>query len=176
MQKKACLYIRNHVILAILLLISLCSVAQESKVESKAYSRMLNTLLKHSVNEVSVTEAAQAKDVIFIDSREKQEYEVSHIQDAKWVGYDDFNMNRLKEVPKDRKIIVYCSVGARSENISLKLEEAGYKDVSNLYGGIFEWVNQGYPVYNTEGQTNKVHPYNMLWGVWLNKGEKSKEK
>jgi len=56
--------------------------------------------------------------------------------------------------------------------VSEKLLSAGYQHVSNLYGGIFEWVNQGNPLYNENGPTSKVHAYSRTWGVWLNKGEK----
>jgi len=33
---------------------------------------------------------------------------------------------------------VYCSLGIRSEVIAKKLKKAGYTNVFNLYGGIFE--------------------------------------
>ncbi|WP_159038468.1 hypothetical protein [Brumimicrobium mesophilum] len=42
-----------------------------------------------------------------------------------------------------------------------------------MYGSIFEWVNEGKPVYNLEGEeTMKVHAYSKSWGIWLKKGEK----
>jgi 3-mercaptopyruvate sulfurtransferase SseA len=64
-------------------------------------------------------------------------------------------------------------VGYRSEKISEKLKQAGFKDVSNLYGGIFEWVNQGNPVVDENGKiTDNIHAYSKTWGVWLNKGVK----
>ncbi|HBF19921.1 MAG: rhodanese [Owenweeksia sp.] len=158
----------------VFLTINACTMAQEPRVESKAYDAMLKTLLSHSVKEVSVKEAAAISNAVFIDTREKQEYNVSHLKNAVWVGYDDFEMSRVAGISKQSKIVVYCSVGARSEKVSLKLKEAGYEDVSNLYGGIFEWVNQEQPVYNDSGKTNKIHPYNRLWGVWLTEGEKDK--
>ena len=97
---------------------------------------------------------------------------MSHIQDAIWVGYDDFDLSRVGEVEKNQKIVVYCSVGYRSEKVSEKLIEAGYEDVANLYGGIFEWRNQDQEVVDEQGQTNKVHAYDKVWGVWVTKGEK----
>lgn len=142
------------------------------KVSSGAYSVMLKTLLSHKVKEVDVYSIDTTQDVIFLDSREKDEYKVSHIKDAIWIGYDDFNMRRVKNIPKDSKIIVYCSVGKRSEDITARLEKAGYTDVANMYGGIFEWVNSEQPVYNGDEKTNQVHAYNKAWGVWVNKGEK----
>ena len=42
-----------------------------------------------------------------------------------------------------------------------------------MYGGIFEWVNEGFPVVNNqEKQTDNVHAYNKSWGIWLKKGVK----
>ena len=68
---------------------------------------------------------------------------------------------------------MYCSVGYRSEKISEKLIAAGFTDVSNLYGGIFEWVNIGRPVYKASNQkTNRVHTYNKEWSKWLRTGIK----
>lgn len=137
---------------------------------------MLRSLLSHTVTEVDVEEVeAIDHKVYFLDSREKNEFNVSHIKDAIWVGYDDFDIERVKNIPKDEPIVVYCSVGYRSEKVSEKLIAAGYTNVSNLYGGIFEWVNQEQPVFNESGETQNVHPYDFKWGVWLKKGNKVME-
>jgi rhodanese-related sulfurtransferase len=45
---------------------------------------------------------------------------------------------------------VYCSIGKRSDEITKMLGEAGFTNARNLYGGIFEWVNQGHPVFNSQ--------------------------
>lgn len=160
-----------------LLLITYMSVLQlsataQKMVESGTYNLMLKTLLSHNVKEVSVKDAVKTGNAVFIDSREKQEYNISHIKDAVWVGYSDFDISRMDKVPRTAKVIVYCSVGKRSEEITEKLKTAGYPDVSNLYGGIFEWINEGYPVYKDGKKTNKIHAYSKVWGIWLNKGEK----
>ncbi len=143
-------------------------------VESSAYSVMLKAMLSHSVNEVSVKEAIGLNNkVLFIDSREKQEYNVSHIKDAIWVGYDNLNLSAIEDVDKEQEIIVYCSIGYRSEKIAEKLAKKGFKNVSNLYGGIFEWKNQGNKVYTDQNsETDSVHAYNKIWGIWLTSGEK----
>jgi len=141
-------------------------------VENSAFNLLLKGLLSHSVKEVSVDEVTDDSAFVFADARENHEYEVSHIRNAIWVGYDDFDLNRLKAVGKESKVIVYCSVGYRSEKIAEKLIKAGYTNVSNLYGGIFEWKNQNHPVYNSKGETEQVHAYDKTWGVWLNRGEK----
>jgi rhodanese-related sulfurtransferase len=153
-------------------LISL-EVAAQKKVVSGSFNTLLKMMLKHDVKEITVPQAAAKSNVLFIDAREKKEFDVSHIKNAVFVSYDDFNISRLGGVPKGNEIIVYCSIGKRSENITEKLVKAGYTNVSNLYGGIFEWVNQGNGVVDVNNKnTDKVHAYGRLWGQWLDKGEK----
>tara|TARA_R110002050_G_scaffold257264_1_gene396427 strand:- start:142 stop:645 length:504 start_codon:yes stop_codon:yes gene_type:complete len=146
-----------------------------SQVESTSYSLMLKALIKESIPIVAVADLdqKQIQSTTFIDSREKVEFDVSHIKGATWVGYDDFDMARMDAISKNEPIIIYCSVGYRSEEIGEKLIEAGYTNVSNLYGGIFEWVNQGKPIVDLSGKpTTKIHGYSKTWGIWLSKGEK----
>lgn len=146
-------------------------MAQE--VNSRAYNLTLYTLLSHEAKEIGISEAKQKEDAVFIDSREKEEYEVSRIPNARWVGFENPKLDHLQDLKKDTPLIIYCSVGYRSEKIALQLEEKGFTTVYNLYGGIFEWVNQGNTIVNSKcEETEKVHAYNRIWGVWLNKGEK----
>lgn len=144
------------------------------QVNSSSYNAMLKTLLKHSVPEITVDSLAKnTGSVVFLDAREIAEYNVSHISGARHVGYDKFDMASVKNIAKNQRIVVYCSVGYRSEKIAEKLIAAGYTNVSNLYGGIFEWVNQGHKIVDASGKpTAKVHAYSKSWGIWLSKGEK----
>ena len=74
---------------------------------------------------------------------------------------------------KNSELVVYCSLGIRSESIASKLKKAGYSNVFNLYGGIFEWKNNGFTVYNLENiETENIHAYSKDWGIWLKKGKK----
>jgi rhodanese-related sulfurtransferase len=144
-----------------------------AQVQSSAYDLTLKTLLSHSVPEVSVPQVKEMSNVVLLDAREWNEFQVSHIKNARFVGYDQFDIGKLQSINKKQKIVVYCSVGYRSEKISEKLKEAGFTDVSNLYGGIFEWVNQGNVVVDEKGKaTENIHAYSKTWGVWLNKGVK----
>lgn len=112
-------------------------------------------------------------EVIVLDAREIEEYEVSHLKNSLFVGYNDFQISSLDSIPKDKKIVVYCSLGIRSENIGRKLQKAGFSQVENLYGGIFKWKNADYPVYDSEEiKTNKVHAFSKQWSKWLENAEK----
>jgi hypothetical protein len=91
------------------------------------------------------------------------------------VGYKDFELSRLERIDKNSPIVVYCSVGYRSEKVAEKLLAAGYPHAANLYGGIFEWVNRKQPLVNLEGHpTEYVHAYSKMWGTWLQVKKKRK--
>ena len=108
-----------------------------------------------------------------LDSRELNEFKVSHLENSIWVGYDDFNIhNTIKKMKPNKPIVVYCSIGYRSEKIGEKLLKKGYT-VYNMYGGIFDWKNNNNKVVNNSGgTTNQVHCFNENWSKWLTKGEK----
>jgi rhodanese-related sulfurtransferase len=162
----------SALLLTVFTLLTACAQSGDTRIEKKAYDKMLQKLLSHTVPEVSVSEAKKLENAVFLDTRELEEYQVSHIEDAQFVGYDNFDLSTVEDLPKDQKIVVYCSVGYRSEKISERLLEAGFTDVSNLYGGIFEWKNQDQQVVDGSGTTEKVHAYDRLWGIWLKEGEK----
>ena len=160
---------RSIRIFFLLFFIGIVSNAQES------IDDVLSKFNKESVPYVSVAELLREEGVLLLDTRKKEEYDVSHLENAIWVGYKGFILDSvLHKVPaKEVAIVVYCSIGVRSENIGEKLVKAGYTDVKNLYGGIFEWKNKGYPVFNLQGEpTNAVHAFNRRWGKLLINGEK----
>ncbi len=161
-------------ILFVTTVVLLFAIASFGQVKSGAYRVMLNGFLSHSVPEIGVQAAAHdTSSSIFLDAREPREYAVSHISGAIPVGYDHFAVENLPAgLSKNQPIVVYCAVGYRSEKVTEKLQKAGFTKVSNLYGGIFEWVNQDLPVVNQSGATNDVHAYSRSWGVWLKKGRK----
>jgi len=130
---------------------------------------------KESVPYIQVGELEAMPKPFLLDTRKKEEFAVSHLKDAIWVGHKKFELDSIspKIADKNQEIIVYCSIGVRSENIGEKLMKAGYTNVKNLYGGIFEWKNNGLSVYDSEGnETEKVHAFDKHWGKLLKKGEK----
>ncbi len=140
-------------------------------------TKMDKTLKRFNKESVPYVSVAQLKpeSVILLDTRKKEEYDVSHLKEAIWIGHKEFEENVvLEKVPnKKDSIVVYCSIGVRSENIGEKLIEMGYQNVQNLYGGIFEWKNNGGKVYNLKGkETDSVHAFSKHWGKLLRQGEK----
>lgn len=140
-------------------------------------SELLKTYNSGNVPYMSVQELAMPKTIaILLDTREQSEYEVSHLQNAIHVGYDNFDIETVTEKITDKSaiIVVYCSLGIRSEDIAEQLKTAGYTNIYNLFGGIFEWKNNDFMVYNSEDKpTENVHAFSKEWSKWLLKGEKT---
>ncbi len=110
-------------------------------------------------------------DVNILDSREKEEFDVSHIKGAVYIGYKNFDItSALAKIDKTKPTVVYCSVGYRSGKIVQRLRAAGVKAL-NLENGIFGWVNAGHKVYTAVGPTNEVHGYNSNWAKKVKKGK-----
>ncbi len=141
------------------------------------YADKLESLYKGSVplakpKDLALWEAGDPQ-LLLLDTRTAREYEVSHIAGAQFVDYSKFNRAAAEGWDRGKPVVVYCSVGYRSERIGEQLKRMGFKTVYNLYGGIFEWVNQGHPIVDAKGQpTTMVHTYNEDWGKWLRKGIK----
>eukprot|EP01093_Parvamoeba_rugata_P014620 TRINITY_DN4794_c0_g2_i1.p1 TRINITY_DN4794_c0_g2~~TRINITY_DN4794_c0_g2_i1.p1 ORF type:complete len:165 (-),score=32.80 TRINITY_DN4794_c0_g2_i1:15-509(-) len=160
---------RNLFILSFLLL-SCFGNSQETLHE------LLKTHNKESVPYISTQELAMPKtEAVLLDSRELTEFETSHLKNAIHVGYKEFNIENVTNQLTDKSttIVVYCSLGIRSEDIAEQLKKKGYTNVYNLFGGIFEWKNNNFPVYNSEEkETEQVHAYSKDWSKWLLKGIK----
>ncbi len=104
---------------------------------------------------------------LLLDARASAEYQVSHLNGALLTPDLKAAVQALKDRPKDTPIVVYCAVGVRSTALADQLRRAGWSQVSNLEGSIFEWANLGYPVVRGEAQVNTVHPYDSHWGTLL---------
>jgi len=165
-----------RIFLTLIITMSILNVKGQNK---WGFETMVNGLIKNSVDTINsegVRDLINEGNAVLIDAREKNEYEVSHIEGAVSMGYEEFDLKNLPEIDKDKTIVVSCSIGKRSEDIGLKLKEAGYTNVLNHYGGIFDWTNRGFPVVDMEGkEVKRVHPYNSFWGIWVNNYEKAYE-
>lgn len=134
------------------------------------FDKKVASYLNFTVPTINSNIVKNMPNAVLLDARERNEYDVSHIPKALFIGFNTFEKDVIKDIPKDQPIVVYCSIGYRSEKIGEKLLKMGYKKVYNLYGSIFEWVNQGNPVVdNNNMPTLKVHTFNKSWGKWVDK-------
>lgn len=145
-----------------------------------AYYSQLKLLYSHSVPTISTDSLARLIEVsgsaepaafVLLDTRELHEWQLSHIPHAQWAGFDNFTLNLPGLPGPDTPVVLYCTIGYRSEQIAEQLSQAGYRKVSHLYGGIIDWKNQGYPLLNHRSRsTDSVHTYDAYWSIFLKNG------
>jgi hydroxyacylglutathione hydrolase len=91
--------------------------------------------------------AARRGELVVLDVREIREFEgEGHIPDAvhMWVG-DLEERHRDLGLSNDARLAVTCSVGHRAGLAVSILRRLGYRDVSNLIGGMTAWNAAGLP-------------------------------
>ena len=130
--------------------------------------------------------------VVILDIREEKEYNLSHIPNSIWISPKETPQNIVNKLKNEHDIDInpntddekevdintcdvycYCSVGYRSSVMAEKLQNHGIKNVHNLQGSIFKWVNEGKPIIDNNGENvEQVHTYNKVWGVLLDDEKK----
>ncbi len=141
--------------------------------QADSYKAMLQSLYSHSIPTIESGQFNTAE-VHLLDTRSREEFEVSHIEGAVFFDYSNPPFHLLESIDKIDTVIVYCSVGYRSEKIGEKLRTLGYPNVYNLYGGIFAWANLNRRLVNPKNQpTQRVHSYKKAWSKWLDSNIKA---
>ncbi len=83
-------------------------------------------------------ELASDKNLFLLDVREPSEYEAAHIKGATLIPLNTLP-SHLSDIPKDRRVVVYCRSGHRSARAVDFLRQSGFHNVLNLAGGINAW-------------------------------------
>ena len=74
-----------------------------------------------------------------IDCREPDEYETCRIDGSTLIPLSQFSQEALSQLKPDDEIIIHCHHGGRSQRACEFLLANGYKNVSNVSGGIDAW-------------------------------------
>ncbi len=88
---------------------------------------------------------SQGDGVAFIDVRTPGEYQSGHVPGAKLIPVQTLAQH-LSEVPKDKKVIVYCESGVRAARAAELLVEHGYSNVLSMKASMRGWRNAGLPM------------------------------
>ena len=151
-----------------LILVVQMGISQSAGI-SMEFKKEIDDYLSFTIPIIEVDQLAKdLEGYHLLDAREKEEYEVSHIPGARYIGYDHFKLKDIEKLDKSIPVVVYCSIGYRSEKVSEILKRSGFKKVYNLYGSIFAWANAGLPLNDLSGKTTKrIHGYNKDWSRWI---------
>jgi rhodanese-related sulfurtransferase len=89
-----------------------------------------------------------------LDVREPDEWEAGHAPDAQFIPLGQVS-ERAAEVPHDRRVVVICRSGARSDRAAQFLASQGV-DAVNVAGGMRAWAAGGYDVVASDGLPGTV--------------------
>jgi rhodanese-related sulfurtransferase len=83
------------------------------------------------------------KEFTLVDVRENWERDIFHIGGVH-IAMSEL-WERKNEISKEQDVVLYCEKGIRSSIVIQRLEEAGYKNLFNLTGGMKEWKKWDLP-------------------------------
>ena len=118
-----------------------------------------------NVPSVSVEEANQIlkenKDnVILLDVRTPGENAMSKIADTTLIPLNELQ-SRVDELDKNKKILIYCATGNRSQIACHILQQAGFENCFDVRGGISAWSRAGFDIERGEGGNSFAHLFNF---------------
>ncbi len=104
-------------------------------------------------------EMRQNGNPVLVDVREREEYDISRIPGAVFVG--DFESDAARHA--GRPVVCYCTVGYRSAEYASELMAKGLA-VYELEGSILGWLHEERPIVDASGKTTmRVHVYGASW-------------
>ncbi len=92
---------------------------------------------------------SESKDIILLDVRTVEEYDLAHINGALSIPIAELD-NGTEKLDTSTKIIVYGGNGGNSTIACAMLIENGFERVYNVIGGLNAWEERGYAVVSTE--------------------------
>ncbi|MGB8412791.1 MAG: rhodanese-like domain-containing protein [Candidatus Binatus sp.] len=132
--------------------------------------------IKHQIPPEAHATLQDNPDALYLDVRTEVEFAAGHaprainipVMVAKGPGQMQLNIDFVevvvKVIPRDKKLIVGCMVGGRSQRACEMLEEAGFIDLINVVGGfggqrdasgkvvVVGWKDAGLPVTTELGE------------------------
>ncbi len=95
------------------------------------------------------------KDAVLIDTRNWYEYNIGTFKGALNPNIEKFTefpeYIEKQGIPKDKKMLIFCTGGIRCEKGILELQRQGYENVFQLEGGILNYIEQ-FPNDQWEGE------------------------
>ena len=98
----------------------------------------------NNLNAEGFSKLIEDSNVVLIDVRTSDEYNSGYIDGALLIDFYDLNFqNRISELDREKPYAIYCRSGHRSGETTKLMSKLGFKNISNLVGGIIEWQSSG---------------------------------
>ena len=83
-----------------------------------------------------------------LDVREPHEFDYCHIANSHLIPMQSIP-SQLDQLSKTTPIITICHHGMRSQQVAQYLMQHGFKDITNLTGGVHAWASEVEPAMPT---------------------------
>ena len=119
--------------------------------DEPAFAETLTKMVKSLGFEVTVSTDARSSytfelktsDVVFVDVREPNEYNLGRVPGAMPLPRGTIENRAESSLPRDRPLVLYCGGGSRSALAADTLQQMGWTDVRSMAGGFRSWVENG---------------------------------
>jgi rhodanese-related sulfurtransferase len=105
-----------------------------------------------AVRSVSPDEITQGLSIgrnpLILDVRSAEEFKTGHVPGAILVPVDELpdRLDILREIKKEREVVVYCESGKRARNAAQILIDSDFEAVGHLEGDMAAWREKGLPI------------------------------
>ena len=96
-----------------------------------------------------VQERHETGEIQLVDVREPYEWEAGRVDGARHIELERV-ASQASTIDKDKPVVFYCRVGARSGMAASAFRRAGY-DAYSMDGGITAWDSKGLPLEPGDG-------------------------
>lgn len=102
------------------------------------YQRFIPAKGIKQITRLELRKQLNNKNKQYIDVRTPNEFRGNHIKGFKNIPLFELQ-NRMKELSKDQEVFVICQSGMRSSKASKVLKKMGFKEITNVKGGMSAW-------------------------------------
>lgn len=99
------------------------------------------------VSPEEMKELQNDKSVQVVDVRTSKEHALEAIPNSQNIDFNSPTFDEeVRNLDKNRPVLLYCKTGRRSAECAKKLENAGFVKIYDLQGGISRWKYEGFDV------------------------------
>lgn len=109
----------------------------------EATARITEISPADAVAVASAAHADAASDVVFLDVREPNEWNLGHVPGAVHIPRGQLEGRVESVVDRSKRVLVYCAGGSRSALAADTLKQMGYDRAESVKGGFRGWAAAG---------------------------------
>jgi phage shock protein E len=132
-------FFRKH---GLLIIVTLAFVVLAAVGATGIVIQQTSTLKEANIQNLSPVELVKKGKAQLVDVRTIKEFMSSRAQNAINIPLSDIQKGDLTKFNKNLPIFLYCRTGHRAGQAKTILDQAGYRNITNL-GGLADWQTQG---------------------------------